>query len=152
MEKFLHVTYAEIYKVLHDEIDKVFIEYSRTNLYNELQSIVYDFLESIREDHLKAATENFNVECQKPFTMATTNFQRAQKEALIFLTAVRRGWRVKMYIEKVEERAENSGSGGGRAIQPGKVTDVELGPDEFSKEIEIMSVSLVAPLRSKCLS
>lgn len=141
MEKFLLVTYAEIYKVLIDEIDKVFKEYSRTNLYRELQSIIFEFLESIREDHLKAATESFNVECQKPFTMATTSFQRSQKDALSYLTNLRRGWRVQMYIEEMQARVD---ANGGRVLQPNKITDTELGSDEFGKEIEIMSVCAVA--------
>lgn len=140
MEKFLYVTYAEIYKVLIDEVDKVFKEYSRTNLYRELQSIIFEFLESIRQDHLKAATECFNVECQKPFTMATTSFQRSQKEALALLTNLRRGWRVQMYVEEMQSRVE---ANGGRVLPASKVTDTELGPDEFGKEIEIMSVSAV---------
>ncbi|KAL1960290.1 hypothetical protein VTO42DRAFT_8250 [Malbranchea cinnamomea] len=137
MEKFLNVIYSEIYQVLMDELDKSFIEWNQTRLYSELQSAIHEFLESIRLDHLQHSLENYNVECLKPFTLATTTFQRVQKEALDFLLARRHEVRTRMYIEAIEQLAENNG----RQINSSKVTEADMGPDEFRKEIEIMAVT-----------
>lgn len=133
-ETFLSVTYNEIHKILLEELDKVFAEYSQTNLYRELRLIIFNFIDSTRDDHLHDATEKYNVECLKPLTMATATFQRAQKETLALLKSRRYLCRKKLYAEELENRT-------GNILDPAKVSEADMGPDLFEKEIETMAVS-----------
>ncbi|KAK2811221.1 hypothetical protein FQN50_002318 [Emmonsiellopsis sp. PD_5] len=135
MKQFLIVTYGLMESFLMEQLDAVFSAYQRTKVYGELKEIILDFLEKLKEPHFHMANETYEVECQKPFTMATDMFNRAQKEALDTLKSIRHNSRVTRYLEQ-EDVYKN-----GRRVEPSKITEAEMGEDEFSREIEIMAAS-----------
>ncbi|KAM5443775.1 hypothetical protein MferCBS31731_001020 [Microsporum ferrugineum] len=139
MKMFLRVTYALISDVLLDEMRSVFGQYEQTALFDELKVIIVDFLESIRIDHSKQADEHFNIECLKPFTMANALFQRGQEEAHEFFHTKRHEARAKHYAKSLD--AFQQAAGINTKTDPNKVTKESLGPDDFAKELEIMSAS-----------
>lgn len=139
MQKFLLVTYALMAEVLLDEMRSVFGQYEQTALFDELKAIIVGFLESIRIEHFYQAESVFNIECLKPFTMATTLFQRGQEEAHEFFFNKRYEARARQYVRMVDAHQQAAGVKPSR-LDPSKVLKEDLGPDEFAKELEIMSV------------
>lgn len=133
MEKFLNITYDLMHAILLEEVEVVFAPYQQTALYGRLQEILVNFLSSIRGEHFRQAYENYEIECVKPFTLATGVFRRAQKEAHEYLFTRRHKARALRYAE---EMAENLN----KRVDPAKVTEEELGPDDYVKEFEIMAV------------
>ncbi|KAK2871630.1 hypothetical protein FQN49_002983 [Arthroderma sp. PD_2] len=140
LEKFLKVTYDLITEVLLDEMRSVFGQYKQTALFEELRVIIVDFLESIRLEHFKQADEQFNIECLKPFTMANALFQRGQEEAHKFFQNIRHESRARSYAKTIDAYQQAAGARVAKT-DPSKVTEEELGPDEFAKELEIMIAS-----------
>ena len=136
METFLYVTYDEIHSILTAELENIFADYRRTNLFRELCRIISTFIDSTRDEHILDATEKYDVECLKPFTMATAAFQRSQKEILALLKTRRHFRRRELYAAEVENLTQ-------RTMDPSKVSDADMGPDAFEKEIEIMAVSTI---------
>ncbi|EFQ98411.1 interferon-induced GTP-binding protein Mx1 [Nannizzia gypsea CBS 118893] len=140
MEKFLLVTYALMKEVLLDEMRSVFGQYEQTALFDELKVIIVDFLESIRIEHFNQAESVFNIECLKPFTMANALFQRGQAEAHEYFFIRRYEARARQYIKLINAQQEASGNKPSK-MDPNKVSEKDLGPDEFAKELDIMSAS-----------
>ncbi|KAK2805714.1 hypothetical protein FQN51_009217 [Onygenales sp. PD_10] len=135
MKQFLIATYGLMESFLMEQLDAVFSTYQRTKVYGELKQIILDFLEALKEPHFQMANETYEVECQKPFTMATAMFHRAQKEALDTLKSFRHNTRVMLYLQ--QEGDYNNG----RKMEPSKITEAVMGEDGFSREIEIMAAS-----------
>ncbi|PGH08223.1 hypothetical protein GX51_01377 [Blastomyces parvus] len=135
MKEFLTATYELMEAFLMGKLDAVFSSYQRTALYGKLREIIPNFLQSLKDPHLRAANEFYQVEQMKPFTMATAAFQSAQREALDLLKTKRRASRVMRFLENVEIMD------GGRRVGPSGISDAQMGEDEYVKEIEIMAVS-----------
>ncbi|EEH17402.1 hypothetical protein PABG_07398 [Paracoccidioides brasiliensis Pb03] len=135
MEEFLAATYTLMEGFLMENLDVVFSSYQRTALYGELKGIILNFLQVLKEPHLRHTSECYQIECTKPFTMASETFQRAQKDAFDFLKAKRQECRAAQFV--------NSGGVAlnGRRVEPDKLTDADMGEDGFTREIEIMAAS-----------
>ncbi|EEP76383.1 predicted protein [Uncinocarpus reesii 1704] len=136
MQTFLSATYSMIARVLMHEIENVFGQYQRTALYGALKAMILEFLDSIQKEHFRQAQENYDIECSKPFTLATMTFSKAQKEAIDMFFTKRNAARLREYMRRFEEI-------NGKSCNPKMVTQVELGSDGFSKEVEIMAVLLL---------
>ncbi|EEQ92645.2 dynamin GTPase [Blastomyces dermatitidis ER-3] len=135
MKEFLTATYELMEAFLMGKLDVVFSSYQRTALYGKLRKIIPNFLESLKNPHLRAANEFYQVEQMKPFTMATAAFQSAQREALDILKTKRQASRVMRFLESGDTLD------GGRRVGPSGISDAQMGEDEYAKEIEIMAVS-----------
>ncbi|KAF3892774.1 Dynamin GTPase [Trichophyton interdigitale] len=140
MKTFLLVTYSLMAEVLLNEMRYVFGQYEQTALFEELKVIIVEFLESIRIEHFHQAELVFNIECLKPFTMANDLFRRGQEEAYEYFFHKRYEARVAQYARLIDAQQQQTT---GRSLRTdlSKVTEKELGPDEFAKELEIMSAS-----------
>ncbi|EZF70187.1 hypothetical protein H105_07475 [Trichophyton soudanense CBS 452.61] len=140
MKMFLLVTYRLMAGVLLHEMRYVFGQYEQTALFEELKVIIMEFLESIRIEHFHQAESVFNIECLKPFTMANDLFRRGQEEAYGYFFHKRYEARVTQYVKLIDAQQQQT-TGKPSRTDPSKVTEKELGPDEFAKELEIMSAS-----------
>jgi hypothetical protein len=133
MEEFIQRTYRAIHEVLLTEQEKIFADLSRTVLCETLRRIVLDFIETTRAENFKYAATIYDAECD-PFTTNTDAYARAKESELALLRCKRRASRATRYAKEVELHS-------GKKIDPAKVTDIQIGPDEFEKEIETMAVS-----------
>lgn len=135
MEKFLSVTYTMMCDMLISEVEQVFEQYQQTVLYTEVKEIIQNFLQSIHGEHTKQSNESYEIESSKPFTLAAENFERGQTKSLEYLLRRRRDGRVLRFVELMEHA--------GKRIEPHKVKDTDLGPDNVTREIGIMAVRLL---------
>ncbi|EFE31067.1 dynamin GTPase, putative [Trichophyton benhamiae CBS 112371] len=142
MKTFLLVTYRLMAGVLLNEMRYVFGQYEQTALFEELKVIIMGFLESIRIEHFQQAESVFNIECLKPFTMANDLFRRGQEEAYGYFFHKRYEARVSQYTKLIDAQQQQT-TGRSSRTDLSKVTEKELGPDEFAKELEIMSVRIL---------
>jgi hypothetical protein len=138
MEEFLSITYDMMLQVLMEQLDSVFLQYQQTALYGKLKVIILSFMDCIRQQHFQLAYENYEIECMKPFTMATTALQRAQREALDYITTRRHEARVKQFLED----AEALGFPNWTKKDATRITESDIGVDEFAREVEVMAVSV----------
>lgn len=140
MKEFLTASYELIEAFLIGQLDIVFSSYQRTALYGKLREIIPNFLQTLKNPHLRLANEFYQVEQMKPFTMATATFQSAQREALDSLRTKRKAVRVTLFLEGGDCIE------GGRRVAPSGISDAHMGEDEYAKEIEIMAVRLSRPV------
>ncbi|KAK2745094.1 hypothetical protein FQN57_004001 [Myotisia sp. PD_48] len=135
MERFLSFTYELIKCVLLEEVDKIFHQYQRTALYDEIRAIISGFLESIRLEHFDQAADQCDIEQSKPLTRAKNSINEFQEAALRDISKKRREVRARRYVEYMEANSSSART----KYDVNKVTDEEMGPDEFLKEIEMMA-------------
>ncbi|OJD16273.1 hypothetical protein AJ78_03564 [Emergomyces pasteurianus Ep9510] len=134
MVAFLSATYELMENFLMDKLDDVFASYKRTALYGKLREIIPNFLQALREPHIRLADEFYQVERMKPFTMAAATFQGAQRDAYDTLKPKRQESRVTRFLE-VEYKES------GKRLDPSGISDIQMGEDEYAKEVENMAVS-----------
>ncbi|KAI2402087.1 hypothetical protein LOZ67_000843 [Ophidiomyces ophidiicola] len=134
MRTFLSATYNMMVEVLIEEVDIVFGQYQQTVLYVALKAIMMEFLDSIKVEHYRQATEIYDIECSKPFTLAEANFSKAQKETLDVFCSKRRSLRTRAYAQKMGELT-------GKPYNEKSISPMDLGSDSFQKEMEIMASS-----------
>lgn len=142
MKEFLTVTSQMLKTVLLQQLENVFVHYQQTALYSELKRIIVGFLERAYEEHCVHAEENYHIEHSKPFTMATGALERAHEQFRDALKARRRTGRVNLFVELQQALTEQDElDDDGKRAAAAKVTDADIGDDDFAKEVEIMAVS-----------
>ncbi|OAX79086.1 hypothetical protein ACJ72_06596 [Emergomyces africanus] len=134
MGAFLTATYELMEDFLIGKLEDVFFSYQRTALYGKLREIIPKFLQALKEPHLHLANEFYLVERMKPFTMATATFQNAKRDAFDILKTKRQECRATRFVE--DEYKES-----GKTLDPSGISDIQMGEDEYAREIEIMAVS-----------
>ena len=142
MQEFLTVTHEMLEVVLLQQLDTVFSHYKQTGLYSELRRVLKEFLHHASNEHCRHADENYNIEHAKPFTMATDALEMACGNILIELKDRRNGGRVNTFLDQKQALDPEAGelSDGSRKTAAAKLTEADIGPDEFAKEVEIMAV------------
>lgn len=135
---FLVATHRLVRDMLHKQLDEVFLQYHQTGLYRELKRIIEGFLYKLRAAHFEHAQENFNIEYNKPFTLALSALDQSIKSAYIFLAEKRRFARASSYLDAQGKYPRGDAR---REAELKKLTDVELGRDQFSQELTMMAVS-----------
>lgn len=135
---FLVATYRLVRDMLHRQLDEVFLQYHQTGLYRELKRIIESFLYKLRAAHFEHAQENFNIEYNKPFTMALSALDQSIKSAHSFLAERRRLARAGSYLDSQGKYPKGDAR---REAELRKLTDAELGRDQFSQELTMMAVS-----------
>ncbi|KAL1966975.1 hypothetical protein VTN77DRAFT_3719 [Rasamsonia byssochlamydoides] len=133
---FLAVSHKLTRDTLLEQVDKVFSQYKQTDLYRQLVKIIESYLAEVREDHYAQAFELYQLEYSKPFTMATSFMTRAKEDASVTLKARRREVRVRRFLELQGRLPDEPHK---REAEIRKVSDRELGPDPFEREIEMMA-------------
>jgi hypothetical protein len=133
MEEFIQRTYECIHEVLLMEQEKIFADLSRTVLCKTLRRVILDFVETTRAENIQFAMTIYGMESD-PFTTNTEAYKRAKDGQLDLLCRKRRASRAARYAEELENIV-------GKKVDPLKITDAQIGPDEFDKEIKSMAVS-----------
>lgn len=148
MNAFLKATHKLVQDMLMRQLEKVFHQYHQTGLYEELKKIIRSYLYNLREDHFRQAMETFDIEWNKPFTMASSTLEHATNEAYQLLKASRHGIRAKYYLDRDGRFPAGDPR---REVEMRKLGEAELGPDPFTQEVKMMAVRLPAlSFRSIC--
>jgi hypothetical protein len=146
MNEFLTVTRRMLQCVLLQQLDVVFLHYKQTALYLELKSIMISFLDRAYDELCCHAAKTYFIEHSKPFTMAIDALERTHEHFLEALKERRRTGRVNLLLDLQQqiddqEPLENDAKRSAAA----KITDTDIGPDGFGKEVEIMAVCKLLP-------
>lgn len=137
MGAFLVATHKLVQDMLMKQLENTFHQYHQTGLYEELKKIIRDYLIRLREDHFQQAMETFNIEWNKPFTMASTALEHAKIEAYRQLKGARHVARAKIYLDR---ECRFPAGDPRREAEMKKLGEAELGPDQFAQEMKMMAV------------
>ncbi|KAJ5292914.1 uncharacterized protein N7443_008867 [Penicillium atrosanguineum] len=130
---FVFATHGIVQKVLINSLDDVIAQYRQTGLYRELYQVITTFLLQLRADYLQEAGTHYRIESDNPFTMAQAQHKEASLEALTSLARARQASRAKVWLQVHGYATEDD-------QKPGKIPG-DLGPDQFSQELEMMASS-----------
>lgn len=130
---FVIATCNLVMRVLGMNLDKVIAQYQQTGLYRELRRVINEFLTHLRAEFLDDAMAHYQIEYEKPFTMAQSLHSEAQKNALRGLILGRNRSRARAYLRGAGYNAEDE-------LNIAKVIK-DLAPDSYTQEIEMMAVS-----------
>lgn len=130
---FVVATCNLVMRVLCMNLDEVIAQYHQTGLYRELRRVINEFVTQLRTGFLNDAMAHFQIEHEKPFTMAQVLHKEAQRTALRGLISGRNRSRAKAFLR-------------GSGYDPDDETNIaktieKLTPDRYAQEIEMMAVS-----------
>lgn len=131
---FVFATHGIVQRVVLSTLDEVIAQYRQTELYRELYRVIGTFLLRLRAEYLHDASTHYQIEKDNPFTMAQSQHKEASLEALRKLTRARHASRAKTW-----RMARGHATDDEQKVT--KVSDADLGPDQFSQELEMMAVS-----------
>ncbi|KAL4908991.1 hypothetical protein BDW74DRAFT_174212 [Aspergillus multicolor] len=121
-------------KIMH-EMEEVFVEYTQTVLFKELEKIIKTYLRQLYVEHVAHVEELYEIEHCRPFTMAYTQLELATANAQKLFKSKRLIARENHYLtlqgfSKNDPRRENERK---------KLGVSQLGADEFHREVEMMA-------------
>lgn len=137
MIAFIDTSHQLVRDTLLRELNNVFIQYNQTGLFRELEKTIRSYLKKLRAEHLAHAEEIYQIEHEKPFTMATTALDQATAAAYTNLESRRFDARANHYLSLFHKfpigdpRREN---------EKKKLGNAELGADKFTLEVKMMAV------------
>ncbi|RAK97752.1 putative dynamin GTPase [Aspergillus ibericus CBS 121593] len=138
LSAFLAATHRLVRDMVHKQIDEVFSQYHQTGLYREIKRIIDAYLYSLKRDHFEHAQENFNIEYNKPFTMDFAALDHATKSARQYLVERRQLSRAASYLDSQGKYPKGDAR---REAELKKITDADLGRDQFTQEIAMMATT-----------
>ncbi|KAL4734863.1 P-loop containing nucleoside triphosphate hydrolase protein [Aspergillus similis] len=124
-------------KLLH-ELNGVFVQYTQTGLFRELEKIIKNYLRKLLVEHLAHVDELYEIEHCRPFTMAYSQLNQATEDCQKQLQSKRLAARANHYLDlqgkfpRDDPRRENERK---------KLGVAELGADEFSLEVRMMATT-----------
>jgi hypothetical protein len=142
MQAFLEATYQLVRNVLMKQLKEVFTADYPTSLYQELERIIGNYIQTLHKEHLRHAHEKYSIEHNKPFTMAIPALEQARENAEKYLKARRHEARSHCFLDLQGKIPQGDPH---RDSEIKKLTAAELGPDRFVQELKIMAVSVMNP-------
>jgi hypothetical protein len=142
MQAFLEATYQLVRNLLMKQLEEVFTPDYQTSLYEELERITGNYLQTLHKEHLRHAQEKYNIEHNKPFTMAIQALEQATENAEKYLKARRHEARSHCFLDLQGKIPQGDPR---RDAEIKKLTAAELGPDRFVQELKMMAVSFTNP-------
>lgn len=143
VNEFLEGTKVLCKEMISEQIQKVFGEYVKTRFYEEVKSIWESFFKQAISQQRQLIMQLLKWELAKPKTLNDEAFGLAEAKALTLLQIKRRETRAGTYLDEQEAVTGKITTGQARIERICKVSDAQLGPDEYKKEIGAMSVSFV---------
>lgn len=130
---FVIATCNLVMRVLGANLDEVIAQYRQTALYRELRRVISEFVTQLRGEFLDDAKAHYQIEHEKPFTMAQSLHKEAQRNALRGLIAGRSRSRARAYLRRAGYDVDDESN-------IAKVVK-DLAADPYAQEIEMMAVS-----------
>ncbi|KAL5339422.1 hypothetical protein BJX70DRAFT_363593 [Aspergillus crustosus] len=138
MKAFIEASHRVVKEILLQELKNTFSQYNQTELFRELERIIKLYLRMLQEDHIAHVDEIYNIEYQKPFTMANLALEEAASKALEFLQKSRFDARANHYLDLQNKYQREDPR---RETEKKKLGDTQLGADNFTMEVKMMAVS-----------
>ena len=142
MNVFLEATHRLVREMLLRQLEDVFVQYYQTSLFREVKRIILAYLHGIKHEHLDHAKENYQIELNKPFTMATTELDIATRNSHAYFSKRRHDTRAKNYLKLHYNLPDDRQP---QESELRKLTAAELGPDQFIQEMKMMAVCFPIP-------
>lgn len=136
---FLDITSDMIRKELFERLQDVFDVYRQTELYTELTAAINSLLEQAFDQMRESAGALYQAERFKPAILDDEALEAATTEALTKLQKARREQLVQLYLDKQEEKTGKPTKDQERTNKANRVTDEQIGPERFHKEVKVMA-------------
>ena len=142
MMRFLDKTKELCRCLVKQLIDESFQNWRQSPLHDEVTKISNTFLSEAVTHQQLAIKRSLSLELHKPMTLDAQAIEQAYEKALESLKTARRINRATSLLSQQEEASGKTSIGQARQDKLNKITDATLGPDPFSQEIRVMSVSI----------
>lgn len=139
VNEFLDGTKAICKDMVCEQIQTIFGKYVKTKFYEKVKAIWESFFEQVMSRQRQLVLQLLKWEMAKPKTLNDEAFGLAEAKALTMLQNKRRETRAGAYLDGQEAVTGKPTTGQTRIERIGKVSDAQLGPDEYKKEIGAMS-------------
>ncbi|KAL4955309.1 P-loop containing nucleoside triphosphate hydrolase protein [Aspergillus filifer] len=136
MMAFINASHKLVSTLLLKEVENCFVQYQQTELYRQLRKIIESYLQSLRIEHVEHAGEIYQIEYNKPFTMANCALVRAIEDAQKLLETSRLDARKRYYLKHMGRWPDDASR---RENEMRKLGVAELGVDRFAQELKIMA-------------
>lgn len=133
LSQFLDQTEELCRNMIMEKIIQVFGEWRQTGLFTQILEICNKFLDKRMGQQRQAAERARMLELHKPMTLNSEALKVLCDNAKAEIKASRREVRVTELVERLEAKNIKATSA---------ATDAQLGPDPYSKEVELIGVSL----------
>ena len=125
-----------------EKIGQVFGDWQQTGLYAQILDICNKFLEKHMNQQRQAADRARVLELHKPLAFNSAALKVLCDSARAEIKASRRELRATELVEKSEAKNLKATNVTNFNEKLAKVTDAQLGPDPYNKEVELIGVSL----------
>ncbi|KAL4817512.1 P-loop containing nucleoside triphosphate hydrolase protein [Aspergillus spinulosporus] len=138
MVTFINASHQLVKDKLLHELNGVFVQYTQTGLFRELERIIKNYLRKLHVEHLAHVDELYEIEHCRPFTMAYSQLNQATEDCQKQLQSKRLAARANHYLDlqgkfpRDDPRRENERK---------KLGVAELGPDDFALEVRMMATT-----------
>lgn len=140
LHKFMEQTGELCSNMIRSHLEKTFALWQKTRLYDRLHNICEEFITDRMKIQNKAAERALLLELHKPMTFNKDAIEVAYEKGRAKADQGRQYFRAKHYIE---QHVKDSNQNLSLDEKIGKVIEAKrLGPDEYSKEVETIGVSL----------
>ena len=139
-QSFLDSTLALCQNTVFEQVQRTFTEWNNTTFYTRVTEICDAFLNRVMTEQSENVARFLKYETQKPVTLNVEAITDASEKALVMLQQKRREQRILAYIDQ-QDAADRTSSRLSRSDRVAKVSDAQLGPDPYSREVLAISVS-----------
>jgi GTPase SAR1 family protein len=137
MVAFIDASHRLVKETLLRELKEVFAQYLQTELYRELRRIIETYLEKLRKEHGAHVQEIFNIEHQRPFTMAKSALDQETNATHDLFVRRRFEARANHFLDLQQKYIRGDPR---RTNEMKKLGVDELGVDLFTLEVKMMAV------------
>ena len=134
----IDVTKEMIKKALFDRLEDVFEVYRQTELYVELSMAINNLSDRVQERLEVYTTTFYENEHKKQGTLDVERNELAESEAMLELRKRRRLHRAILHLDSAEKGGKVT-KGQERMLKISKITDEQLGPDPYAREVGVMA-------------
>lgn len=143
VNRFLTGTKQLCEEMVFEQVEKVFGKYTKTLFYEKVMEICESFFEKVCSQQRQLVMQILKWEMSKPKTLNDEALDLAEGRALTLLQTKRREARAGAYLDEQEAKLGKQTSGQARIEKISKLSDAQLGPETFNREIAAMSVSSI---------
>ncbi len=148
LNQFLHRTETLCHVMLTQQISQTFHRWQSTQLYARVVEICESFLKEKMVSQRQTAKRVLQLELQFPMTLSDEALQVSCEKARAEVHTERRCYLAGIYVDRVQMGRTNGkfSASLSREEKIARVTDEQLPPDQYSKEIWLMGVSSSTPI------
>ncbi|KAL5001869.1 P-loop containing nucleoside triphosphate hydrolase protein [Aspergillus recurvatus] len=138
MVTFINASHQLVKEKLLHELNEVFVQYTQTGLFRELEKMIKNYLRKLHIEHLAHVDELYEIEHCRPFTMADSQLSQATEDCQKHLQAKRLAARANHYLDIQGKFPRDDPR---RETERKKLGVAELGVDEFALEVRMMATT-----------